>query len=46
MHINTLPSRSATIFEVPFQEGGGLNAGGINYQTLKGAQASGRTRKA
>jgi arylsulfatase len=28
-----------TIPEYPFQEGGSLNAGGINYQTLKAAAA-------
>jgi arylsulfatase len=28
-----------TIPQFPFQEGGNLNAAGINYQTLKAAQA-------
>jgi arylsulfatase len=28
-----------TIPEFPFQEGGNLSAGGINYQTLKATEA-------
>jgi arylsulfatase len=35
----------ATINDYPFQEGSGLNAAGINYQTLKGAAAMQRLKE-